>query len=386
MLRTVTATSAKAQPLRFASIAAINNNAKRSIYTSVLDNDINVTKTGKTNIAVGHGGRSSRTGYTATVFGASGFLGRYLVSKLARHGTITVVPFRDEMKSRFLKVTGDLGVVNYVEFDLRNIKSIEESVKYSDIVYNCIGADANTKNFSMADVNIEGTRRIAQAVKDFNVPRFVHVSSHSANPDSKSIFYATKGIGEQVVKEIVPETTIVRPGVIFGREDQFLTRLGNSKTLFTVNHNKETVYPTHVLDIAKALEKIGFDDTTAGKLYELNGPEKFSVAEVRELIKPFTKIDYKSINLPKPVALKIAELLQLAWWKMVNPDQIERQFLDQVVTPGALGFKDLGLSPDSLSDHLFHYTFPLRNSLHSHDLPPSAKEMREIKQYVHILE
>ncbi|GMM34353.1 hypothetical protein DASC09_016780 [Saccharomycopsis crataegensis] len=376
MLRTISAS--KVQP--------VNTTLKRSIYTNVLKSDINITKAGKTNITVGSGGRSSRTGYTATVFGASGFLGRYLVSKLARHGTLTVVPYRDDMKKRFLKVCGDLGVVNFVEFDLRNLKSIEDSVKHSDIVFNCIGAEANTKNFSMADVNIEGARRVAQAVKDYGVPRYVHVSSHSADVNSKSIFYATKGIGEQVVREIIPETTIVRPGVMFGREDKLLNRLGDAKNLFTVNHSKETVIPTHVHDVAKAMELIGFDDSTAGKLYELNGPETFSIHEIRELIKPFSKIDYRNINLPKPVALKIAELLQYAWWPLVNPDQIERQFMDQVVTPGTLGFKDLGLTPESLSDHLFTYTYPLRNYLHSHDLPPTPKQVREMKKYVHILE
>lgn len=359
---------------------------KRSLYTSVLESDINITLAGKTNISVGAGGRSSRTGYTATVFGASGFLGRYLVSKLARHGTLTVVPYRDDMKKRFLKVTGDLGVVNFVEFDLRNLKSIEDSVQHSDIVFNLIGVDSNTKNFSMADVNIEATRRITQAAKDAGVPRYVHVSSHSADVNSPSIFYATKAIGEETVKEIYPDATIVRPAPIFGREDQLLTRLGNARTLFTVNENKETLYPVHVLDIAKALEKIGYDDSTAGKLYELNGPEKFNIAEIRELIKPFTKIDYTNINLPKSVALKISELLQLVWWPLINPDQVERQFLNQVVHHDTLGFKDLDIVPGKLGDHLFSYTYPLRNNLHSHDLPPTAKEIRDLKKYVHVLE
>lgn len=364
----------------------LNTISRRSIYTNILKSDINITKNGKTNISVGAGGRSSRTGYTVTVFGATSFLGRYLVSKLARHGTLTVVPYRDDMKKRFLKVCGDLGVVNFVEFDLRNMKSIEDSVKQSDIVFNCIGTDANTKNFSMADVNIEGSRRIAQMCKDHNVPRYVHVSSHNADVNSSSIFYATKGIGEETVKEIIPDTTIVRPGPMFGREDKLINKLGRAKTLFTVNELKETLYPTYVLDVAKALETIGFDDSTQAKLYELNGPEQYSMGQIRELLKPFTKIDYKNYNVPKPLALKVSELLQKAWWPMVNPDQIEREFHDQVLTHGALGFKDLNIVPETISDHLFSLTYPLRSYLHSHDLPPTPKQIREQKEYIHILE
>ncbi|GMF60280.1 unnamed protein product [[Candida] boidinii] len=108
------------------SVAA--QNAKRTMYTHPLTSDINITKSGKTNIAIGQGGRSSRTGYTATVFGSTGFLGRFLVSKLAKHGTVTVCPYRNETAKRQLKVNGDLGVVNFVEVDIRNLESIENSV------------------------------------------------------------------------------------------------------------------------------------------------------------------------------------------------------------------------------------------------------------------
>lgn len=298
-----------------------------------------------------------------------------------------MVPFRDDMKKRFLKVTGDLGVVNFVEFDLRNLKLIEDSVKHSDIVFNCIGTDADTKNFLMADVNIEGARRIAQAAKDFEVPRYIHVSLHSADVNLKSVFYATKAIGEEVVKEAFPEATIVRPGVMYGREDQLINRLAGPERLFTVNEGKEKLWPTHVLDVAKALELIGFNDSTLGKLFELNGPEEYTIQELRDLIAPYTKIPYKTVNVPKEWMLKAAKLLQYAWWPLINPDQVERQCLDQVKTPGALGFSDLGLEKvDAITDHLFAYSYPFRSYLHSHDLPPTPKELRELKKYVHILE
>ena len=79
------------------------------------------------------------------------------------------------MKNRHLKVTGDLGVVNYLEFDLRNIKSIEDSVKHSDIVYNLVGRNYATKNFSFNDVHVEGAKRIAEAVAKYNVSRFIQM-------------------------------------------------------------------------------------------------------------------------------------------------------------------------------------------------------------------
>lgn len=350
--------------------------------THVLKSDINITRSGEVKIASGLNGRSSRTGYTATVFGASGFLGSYLTSRLAKNGTVTVVPFRDDMKKRFLKVPGDLGVVNFVEFDLRNLESINEAVRMSDIVYNLVGVDAHTKNFSMADVNIEGARRIARAAAENGVPRLVHVSGYNAQKDSPSVFYATKAYGEEAVLEEYPDATIVRPGMLYGREDRFLNELGNQFRLFTVNHMKETLLPVHVQDVAAALEKIGFDDSTTGKLYELNGPERFSVKEIRQLIEAVTKRHYTNVNVPKAVALKYAELLQYVWWPLLNPDQVERQYHDQVVDPNALGFKDLGIEPARLQDLVYRYTFYLRDNMHQQDLPPTAKDLKAKKTFI----
>ncbi|CUM64362.1 uncharacterized protein PRCAT00001964001 [Priceomyces carsonii] len=365
----------------------------RTIVTPVLESDVNVTRNGKVNVAIGRGGRSSRTGYTATVFGAAGFLGRYLTSKLAKHGTITVVPYRDDMKKRFLKLTGDLGVVNFVEFDSRNLKSIEDSVAHSDIVFNCIGADYNTKNFSMADVNIEITERITNAVKDAGVPRFVHVSSYNANPNSESIFYATKGVAENRVREILPDATIVRPAPMFGREDTLLNYLGPKLKMWTPNKNAKEIYPVHVLDVAKALEKIGFDDSTIGQTYELYGPEKMSFLEIRQMIHGITQ-DFSQVGplnysfadyyLPLPILKAVADLKQLLYWKLTNSDQIQRHLINQSIDPNAKTFKDLGFDEiDQLADVIFSYVKQWRHPLIAQKGAPSKKEMKRLRELQH---
>lgn len=153
--------------------------------------DIAITRTGKPIIRV-QGGRSSLGGHTATVFGATGFLGRYIVNRLARQGCTVVVPFRDDMAKRHLKVTGDLGRVVFIEYDLRNTQSIEESVRHSDLVFNLVGRKYPTKNFSLADVHVEGTERIVEAVAKYDCDRYIHVSSYNASLNSPSEFFRTK--------------------------------------------------------------------------------------------------------------------------------------------------------------------------------------------------
>lgn len=96
------------------------------------------------------------------------------------------------MAKRHLKVSGDLGRVTFIEYDLRNTQSIEESVRHSDMVFNLVGRDYPTKNFSLFDVHVEGTERIAEAVAKYDVDRFIHVSSYNADADSSSTFFKTK--------------------------------------------------------------------------------------------------------------------------------------------------------------------------------------------------
>ena len=153
--------------------------------------DIAITRTGKP-IIRSQGGRSSLGGHTATVFGANGFLGRYIVNRLAKRGVQVVIPFRDDMGKRHLKVTGDLGSISFMEFDLRNTQSIEESVRHSDMVFNLIGRGYPTKNFSLYDINVEGVERIAEAVAKYDIDRFIHLSSYNADLNSPSEFFRTK--------------------------------------------------------------------------------------------------------------------------------------------------------------------------------------------------
>lgn len=108
------------------------------------------------------------------------------------------------------------------------------------------GLTSESRNFSLEDVHVEGAGRIAEAVAKYDVDRFIHVSSYNADPNSPATFFATKGRGEQVVRDIYPETTIVRPAPLFGFEDQLLLKLAGQTNLFTSNHMQEKYWPVHV--------------------------------------------------------------------------------------------------------------------------------------------
>ncbi|EHA18511.1 NADH-ubiquinone oxidoreductase 40 kDa subunit, mitochondrial [Aspergillus awamori] len=348
--------------------------------------DVAITRTGKPILKV-QGGRSSLGGHTATVFGATGFLGRYIVNKLATQGCTVVVPYREEMTKRHLKVTGDLGRVNFIEYDLRNTQSIEEAVRHSDVVYNLVGRQYPTKNFSYTDVHVDGTERIVEAVAKYDVDRFIHVSSYNASRDSPSEYFATKAWGEEIVRNIYPETTIVRPAPMFGFEDNLLHKLARVTNLLTSNHMQERYWPVHAIDVGTALERMLHDDSTVGQTFELYGPKNYSTAEIAELVDREIVKHRRHVNVPKAILKPLAHYLnKFLWWPTISADEVEREFIDQVIDPNAKTFKDLDIEPVELSTLTFHYLLGYRSASY-YDLPPATeRERQEEKKYLHVLD
>ncbi|KAF4121596.1 NADH dehydrogenase (ubiquinone) 1 alpha subcomplex subunit 9 [Geosmithia morbida] len=323
--------------------------------------DISITRTGKPVIRV--------EGHTATVFGATGQLGRYIVNRLARQGCNVVVPYREEMSKRHLKVTGDLGRVTFIEYDLRNTPSIEASVRHSDVVYNLVGRDYPTKNFTLEDVHVEGTERIVDAVAKYDVDRYIHAQ------------------GEEVARSIYPETTLVRPAPVFGFEDNLLLRLASVLNLFTANNMQEKFRPVHSIDIGMALEKMLYDESTVGQTFELYGPKEYRLSEIAAMVDKEIFQQRRHINVPKAILKPVAGFInKVLYWKTLSADEVEREFLDQVIDPEAKTFKDLGIEPGDIANFTYHYLQGFR-SQNYYDLPPATeKEKREEKKYIHVLD
>ncbi|KAL9586700.1 MAG: hypothetical protein Q9212_000708 [Teloschistes hypoglaucus] len=320
-----------------------SNNVRQTL------SDVSITRTGKPIIRV-QGGRSA--------LGAS-------------RGCTVVVPYREEMARRHLKVTGDLGRVVFMEWDMRNTPSIEESVRHSDIVYNLVGRDYPTKNFDFEDVHVESAERIAEAVAKYDVDRFVHVSSYNADKNSPSAFFRTKGQAEEVVRNIFPETTLVRPAPAFGFEDKLLHKLAGVTNMFTSNHMRERFWPVHAIDIGSALAVMAEDDTTASETYELHGPKNYSMAEIAEIVDKEIIKHRRHINIPPRILKTLADMYnRLIWWSETSSDSVTREFIDQKIDPNAKTFKDLGIEPGALANLTFQYLIHDEFAPATHDNSP----------------
>jgi NADH dehydrogenase (ubiquinone) 1 alpha subcomplex subunit 9 len=140
--------------------------------------------------------------------------------------------------------------------------------------------------------------------------------------------------------------------------------------------------------VGEALEKIAFDDTTAGQTFELYGPTHYSMSDIAAMVDKEIVKKRRHINIPKALLKPLAHYLnKVLWWQAIkSSDEIEREFIDQKIDKTAKTFADLGMEPAELADLTYHYLQDYRSSSY-YDLPPAtAKERREEKKFLHVID
>lgn len=305
-------------------------------------------------VASGLPGYSAVSGHVATVFGCTGFLGRYLVSKLGKSGTQVVVPYRDEDEKRRLKPMGDLGQIVPMEWDIRNESQIAECVRHSTVVYNLVGRDYETKNFDFSSVHVEGAERIAKITAESGVPRFVHVSHLNASASSPSKFYQTKAEGEERVRAAFKDVTIVRPSAMYGYEDKLLNNIAVWPIWWKLNNADTKVRPVHVIDVAQALANLVDASQSPGDL-NLPGPSTLTYEYLLDLVSSVTlQPPSKAPTIPKAVASLLAKVAsQSVWWPVLSPDEVVRRYIDDAELAG--NWDLVGVTPSEIEHHAITY-------------------------------
>lgn len=334
---------------------------------------------------VGSGGRSSNAGFTSTTFGSTGFLARSIINRLAKKGVQCVAPYRgDELLARHLKPMGDLGQIVQPFFSLKDEKSIYNCVKDSHVVFNTIGRDYETSNFSFKDVHVEGPRKIAKACRETGVTRLIHVSALGASTKSPSAFLRSKAEGEEAVKQEFPDVTIIRPSNLFGTEDRFLSRIAylNLVPVFygspVINDGKQILQPVFVADVAQGMINLLRDNESIGKTYEFVGPKQYEYAQ---LIKYFGDVCHRPtaiVNYPAFALKAYAGLMEM--WPpapVISREDIVRMGIDDVTT-GLPTLDNAGVKATPLENVILSIwrTFRPPNYLDEPAPEPSALESK----------
>jgi|EP00908_Phaeocystis_cordata_P014247 NADH dehydrogenase (ubiquinone) 1 alpha subcomplex subunit 9 len=295
-----------------------------------------------------HGGRSSVSGATVTVFGAAGFIGRYVVNRLGKMGCRVVVPYRgDELHVRHLKPMGDLGVINPMAMSIRNLDEIETAVAGSNVVINLLGKHFETSRWSFQDVHASFPGVLGTVCAEQGVDRLIHMSALGASVSSPSSWARSKAVGEENVRAAFPETTILRPAPVFGDEDRLLNRiakLSRALPVLPLVDGDAKQQPIFCDDLAKAVVGAVTDPASAGQTYALCGPKVYSNKDLCDYVFKAIADDSNAVVLPRSVGMAMAAGVQLLPNPWLTPDQLRMQTVDTTMPAGELGLSDLGVS------------------------------------------
>ncbi|HEX7391116.1 MAG TPA: complex I NDUFA9 subunit family protein [Acidiphilium sp.] len=284
----------------------------------------------------------------ATVFGASGFIGRYVVKNLADRGFIVRAATRTPERCMALRPLGRVGQIVPLYAPLGNEADMTRAIEGADSVINLVGIIAERRPGDFDRIHHHGAGALARIAAEAGVRAFVHVSALGADPAARSRYASTKGLGEAVVRSTFPGAVILRPSVVFGPEDRFLNLLGRMAALFPilpVFEGATRFQPVYAGDVAAAV-LAGLDRAdTQGRIFELGGPDIRSFRDLIDEVLVETRRHRTLVTVPRWLAMLEASVLEHLPGRMLTRDQLLLLRRDNVVAEGSMGLEALGITP-----------------------------------------
>ena len=320
-----------------------------------------------------------------TIYGGSGFVGRYIARRMAKAGWRVRVAVRRPNEALFVKTYGAVGQVEPVLCNIRDDASVASALQGADAVINCVGIlEPNGKNTFQA-VQAEGAERIARIAAGSPVKQMVQISAIGADAASQSVYARTKAAGEAAVLEHMPNAVILRPSIVFGPEDQFFNRFaGMTRTgpILPVVGAETRFQPVYVDDVAQAAER-ALTQSVAGGVYELGGPDVHTFRSMMTIMLDVIRRRRLVLNLPFFAARLMAagfglgQTLSMGLLPApITSDQVANLQRDNVVSADAKSFADLGIEPVALDAILPEYLWRFRPSGQYDAIKESAKNLR----------
>jgi NADH dehydrogenase len=304
-----------------------------------------------------------------TVFGGSGFIGTQVVQALARQGFRVRVACRRPQLAYDLRPAGVVGQIHLTRAEVTDADSVARALEGADACVNLVAILYETPSRRFQQVHVEGSRNIARACAAAGIADLVHVSAIGADPKAKSEYARTKGEAELAVLDARPSARVLRPSVVFGPDDDFFNRFARLAAMAPVlplfGGGKTRFQPVYVGDVAQAVARCVTDPSTAGRTYELAGPQTYTYRELMEIVCRETGRHRPLAPVPWTVAGLIGvagNLMALTPLKpMLTSDQVLLLQRDNVAAPGAPGLADLGVVPTNVEAVVPSYLWRYRD-------------------------
>ena len=303
-----------------------------------------------------------------TVFGGTGFLGRYIIRALTNRGYRVRVAARDPHTAIRVQALGNVSQVQIVQANLRYRWSIDRAVAGADHVINLVGIMNESGRQRFGALHIAGARAVAEAAQAAGAT-LTHTSAIGADIDSPTAYARTKAQGERAVLEAMPTAVIMRPSIVFGQEDKFFNRFANmarfSPFLPLIGGGETKFQPVYVGDLAEAYAQAA-DGLLQPGTYELGGPQILTFRECMEETLDVIERERRLVSIPWSLARIQGRILGLLPKPMLTLDQVNMLKTDNIVSDEARAagrtLEGMGIVRQSLRTVLPTYLWSYRPS------------------------
>jgi NADH dehydrogenase len=293
--------------------------------------------------------------HTVTVFGGTGFLGRRVVRHLRRHGFDLRIASRHPDRANGLFALDD-PQIRSVEANIHDERSVTDALAGAYGVVNAVSLYVEHGQETFHSVHVESAQRLAARARLSAVKRLVHVSGISSDAASPSLYIRNRGEGERAVRAAFADATVIRPAVMFGPDDAFLTTILKLLSRLPIypmfGRGLTRLQPVYVEDVAeaivKALERTDMHPTT----FEFGGPRVYSYEEL------LRAVAHEAGLKPRLIPFPFAAWHALAWFAEMLPrpaitrNQVELMQVDNVASPEMPGFRELGITAVAVEEIL----------------------------------
>ena len=298
------------------------------------------------------------------IFGAGGFLGKYLMRQLTKLDYRVKVATRNPHLKGYLKPLGNPGQIELFKTNIFDQEDVKRVLKNCDLVINLVGILYETRKQKFSQIHSQFPYLLSNLCNEIGVRNLVHISALGVKERHKSQYMQTKLQGEKNIQNTFKASVILRPSVVFGPEDKFFNTFASlaqfSPILPLIGGGKTKFTPIYVGDVARAIVKVLELNNSEPKIYELGGPENYTFKELMEILLIEIKKKRFLMHIPFGVAKFQSYFLQMLPNPILTPDQVELLKHNNIVSGDYPTLKNLGITGTAIQSVLPKYIYRFR--------------------------
>ena len=271
------------------------------------------------------------------IWAGTGQIGTHLIRKLTKNNyTVTVVTRNIHQKGHFIKTQGNAGYIQLKECSIFDEVKIRKLFENTDICINLIGILFEKSNGnSFKNIHSVFPSLLAKLCKEYKLKQFIHISALGINTAVDSVYAQSKLEGEQSILKIFPNTTILRPSIVYSSSDNFscnLMTLLSRLPFFPIYYNGDTKFtPIHCSDLTDVIDFV-ISKNVNTNIIECIGPEVLSFKQILNTLLNLINKKRLLIPFPLPLAVMTARIFQLLPNPLLTVDQLRLLKYDNVAS------------------------------------------------------